>query len=355
MAAASRTRSAQCPVRGPHDYRESSIIPAGSARQRTARKSMASGTLQRIDNRPFGDAPDEIRAFLTVRNEALRLPSTLRHCRELGVHRFFVVDNGSTDGTLELLSREKNVHVFTIADSYAGSHWGVDWMNTMLDAFGDGHWTLTIDADEQFIYPHYEELKLPRFCRHLDAVKAEAVFCLLIDMYSNQPVSETVHIPSAALLDTCRYFDAGEYRAVATPHCPYYEVYGGARERIFRALGTEFHAPTISKVPLVRWRKGTRFLHSTHILSKVATANVIGALLHFKFLSDFHDRVEAEVVRGEHYDSAREYRAYRDLMRKKGTVNFMTDKSVRFVDSAQLVRLGLMRTDDAFEQSLCVA
>ena len=83
---------------------------------------MASGTLQRIDSRPFDEGPGEIRAFLTVRNEALRLPSTLRHCRELGVHRFFVVDNGSTDGTLELLAGEADVHVFTIVDSYAGSH-----------------------------------------------------------------------------------------------------------------------------------------------------------------------------------------------------------------------------------------
>ncbi len=58
---------------------------------------------------------------MTVRNEALRLPSTLRQHRALGVNRFFVVDNGSTDGTLDLLAGEPDVHVFTTADSYAGS------------------------------------------------------------------------------------------------------------------------------------------------------------------------------------------------------------------------------------------
>ena len=173
---------------------------------------MASGTLDRIDSHPIYDSSEEIRAFMTVRNEALRLPSTLRHHRALGVHRFFVVDNGSTDGTLDLLANEADVHVFTTADSYAGSHWGVHWMNAMLDAFGDGHWTLTIDADEQFIYPHYEEVGLPLFCRYLDYVKAQAVFCLLLDMYSNRPVSEAIHDPAGALIDTCRYFDHGNYR-----------------------------------------------------------------------------------------------------------------------------------------------
>ena len=124
------------------------------------------------------------------------------------------------------------------------------------------------------------------------------------------------------------------------------------RERIFHEVQATYHPPTISKVPLVRWRKGMRFLYSTHSLSHVATAKVSGALLHFKFLSDFHDRVEAEVARGEHYDGAREYRAYRDLMRKQGTVNFMSHRSARFEDSGQFVRLGLMRTEEAYEQSV---
>ncbi len=316
---------------------------------------MASGTLQRLDNRYFDDGPGEIRAFLTVRNEALRLPSTLRHCRELGVHRFFVVDNGSSDGTLDLLAREPDVHVFAIADSYAGSHWGVDWMNTMLDAFGDGHWTLTIDADEQFIYPHYEERKLPAFCRHLEETRAQAVFCLLLDMYAERPVAETVHDPQAALIDTCRYFDVGEYRAVTTPHCPYYEIYGGPRSRMFQAVGAPHHEPTVSKVPLVRWQKGMRYLHSTHNISAVTTAQVMGVLLHFKFLSDFHDRVESEVARGEHYDGAREYRAYRDLARKEGAVNLMAAKSARYEGSDQLVRLGLMRTTEGWDRAAPVA
>ena len=313
---------------------------------------MTSGTLQRIDSHPIYDAPDEIRAFMTVRNEALRLPSTLRHHRDLGVHRFFVVDNGSTDGTLELLAGETDVHVFTTAESYAGSHWGVHWMNAMLDAFGDGHWTLTLDADEQLIYPHCEELPLPLFCRYLDYVKAQALFCLLLDMYADRPVGEAVHDPNAALIDTCRYFDAGDYRVSQIKFCPYSEIHGGVRERVFRAVQASYPAPTISKVPLVRWRKGMHFLYSTHSLSHVTTAKVTGALLHFKFLSDFHDRVETEVARGEHYDGAREYRAYRDLMRKQGTVNFLTDKSVRFDDSMQLVRLGLMHTEEALEQSV---
>ena len=76
-----------------------------------------------------------------------------------------------------------------------------------------------------------------------------------------------------------------------------------------------------------------------------------GALRHFKFLRDFHDRVETEVARREHSDGTRECRAYRDLMRKQGAVNVMNGRSPRYQDSAQLVKLGPMRTEPAFEQS----
>jgi len=46
-------------------------------------------------------APGEIRAFARCRDERLRLPAFLRHYRALGVNRFFIVDNGSSDGTVD--------------------------------------------------------------------------------------------------------------------------------------------------------------------------------------------------------------------------------------------------------------
>jgi glycosyltransferase involved in cell wall biosynthesis len=316
---------------------------------------MIPASIKKVDYRPVPKARDEIRAFLVVRNEALRLPSTLRHHRAIGVHRFFVLDNGSTDGTLDLLTNEPDVHIFRTAESYAASQCGITWTNALLDAFGDGRWTLTIDADEQFIYPHYEEQDAGLLCRFLDSVGAQGLVCLLLDMYSDRPVKDTVHGPAASLIDTCRYFDVGNYRIHPVETCPRFQIYGGVRERIFRDVDSQFHPPTISKVPLVRWRAGMRFIHSTHTLTPIAIPRMLAGLLHFKFLSDFHDRVVTEVRRSEHYAGAREYRAYLELLRDNGDVSFITKDSVRFQDSAQLVRLGLMRTDDAFERSAQLA
>lgn len=94
------------------------------------------------------------------------------------------------------------------------------------------------------------------------------------------------------------------------------------------------------------------FFYSTHGLCAVTATKVNGAILHFKFVGDFHERVEIEVARGEPYDDAGEYRAYAGFMGKEGKGSLMSDFSVRLEDSAQLVKLGFMQTDKTLEQSV---
>jgi len=44
---------------------------------------MIPASIKRLDYRPIAKIRDEIQAFLVVRNEALRLPATLRHHRAI--------------------------------------------------------------------------------------------------------------------------------------------------------------------------------------------------------------------------------------------------------------------------------
>jgi glycosyltransferase involved in cell wall biosynthesis len=286
---------------------------------------MSIADLHRIDSRPIPDNRGEIRAFLVVWNEMLRLDSTLKHYRQLGVHRFLVVDNGSTDGTLEYLTAAPDVHVF----SAAGDD-GIGWLNALLDMFGSGHWTLTVDADELFIYPHYEQLELPLLCRYLDYVKSQAVACVSLDMYAASPIGDAVHRPDASLLNTCRYFDAAPYRLDRTDICPYFEIHGGVRERIFGDASS-----VLSRVPLVRWQAGTRYLRGTANITPVQISNIMAALLRFEFLSDFAERAPDGVT-----------------LKEGASTNLYSSNSVQFENSAKLVELGLMKSSKAYEESV---
>jgi len=289
---------------------------------------MTSEDLKRIDNRPISDNRDEIRAFMVVWNESLRLDSTLTHYRQLGVNRFFIVDGGSTDGTLDYLAAAPDVHAFSASggDSMA-------LVNALLDTFGAGHWTLTVDADEMFIYPHYEQLELALFCRYLDYVGSQAVPGVSLDMYAASPIRDAVHRPGAPLLATCGYFDAAPYELAQTPDCPYFEIYGGVRGRAFVQKSQQ--APILSRVPLVRWQAGMHYLRCTGNITPVKVASVLAALLRFEFLSDFAERVESGMELSEGLST-----------------NLYSDSSVRFENSAQLVELGLMKSTNAYEESV---
>ena len=50
--------------------------------------------------------------------------------------------------------------------------------------------------------------------------------------------------------------------------------------------------------------RGPHFIQGPH------AAHIRGALLHFKYLNDFSEKVREEVVREEHWRSAVEYKGY---------------------------------------------
>ena len=288
---------------------------------------MSSGELTRIDGRPISDNREEIRAFLITWNDSLRLESALKHYRRLGVHRFFVADCGSTDGTLDRLSAAPDVHGFSATgdDSLA-------WLNTLLNTYGAGHWTLTVDTSEMFIYPNYEELELPLFCRYLNHVGAQAVPCVSLDMYAASPLADAVHRPGTPLLGTCSYFDVAPYQMVRTDVCPYFEIHGGLRQRL---AGKPASGPpaVLSRVPLVRWQNGMQYLRGTANITPAIVAAMMGALLRFDFLSDHRDRAGSDIAVDE-------------------STNLYADASVKFENSAQLVKLGLMSTAKSYDESV---
>src|SRR5258705_2465086 len=92
-----------------------------------------------------GAASGHILLFARCRNEALRLPAFLRHYRGLGVDRFFIVDNDSSDGSIEYLAGQPDVQLFCTSRRYREARSGIDWLNALLRTFGVVAWCVTVD------------------------------------------------------------------------------------------------------------------------------------------------------------------------------------------------------------------
>ena len=136
---------------------------------------------------PKGSDCAEVLLFSNVKDEINRLPYFLNYYRELGVNQFYIVDNNSSDGTFEFLSKQEDVTLFHEERSFLHK---MDWMDEVRDKYGLNHWCLTADADELLVYPNCEQLALPEFCQYLEENDYQALFCLMIDFYPAGPVMQ---------------------------------------------------------------------------------------------------------------------------------------------------------------------
>ncbi|MEL6204249.1 MAG: glycosyltransferase family 2 protein, partial [Pseudomonadota bacterium] len=176
-----------------------------------------------------------ILAVACVRNEALRLPYWLAHNRRLGVDRFLVVDNGSDDGTRDLLADQPDVSLWSTDAGYKASRFGMDWLNHLLNRFGAGHWCLTVDADELLVYPHSARLGLAALAAELDRRRQPALGTLMVELYPKGPLAGASYLPGQDPTEALPFFDAEGYRIHRQRPARNLWVQGGPRERVFFA------------------------------------------------------------------------------------------------------------------------
>lgn len=288
-------------------------------------------------------------------NEARLLPEFLSHYRKLGVDRFFIVDDRSTDGSTDLLKRQPDVTLFVPVE---GSTYARDkrfWRAELLDAFATGRWVVVPDIDEHLVFRDCETRGLGSLIAQLEAEGAEALHAVMLDMYRDAPLADQVH-DRPTLIESFPLFDGPDHyfriaapgrfrKKYPTPHCM---VIGGMRQRMFEPIaidalgrmrtscdiagpmagGLAFRLSAnlvrlrlrlrrvlrgtllynCSKVPLVHWRQGMFYYNGAHALSKsLKLSHHRSVLLHFKFAGGVESSRYA-AARGQHTGGAQYYR-----------------------------------------------
>jgi len=290
----------------------------------------------------------DVLAFVTVRNEIRRLPYFLEYYRKLGVSHFFFVDNGSNDGGRELLAGEEDVSIWATEASYKRSRFGTDWLNWLKFRYAVGHWTLTLDPDEFLVYPFCDTRPLQALCDWLDQSGMRSLGSMLIDMYPRGPLTHVDYKPGQDPFKLAQWFDAGNYMISKNPRYGNLWIQGGPRARVYFPDEPE-KAPSLNKIPLVKWERRYAFVSSTHMLlprglnqvyEEAGGEKISSCLLHAKFLDTLIEKAAEEVQRREHFASGREYDAYHQ--KGQGPNGLWCEWSERYIDWRQLELLGLM-------------
>lgn len=307
--------------------------------------------LQAVSDRTGDIAPEAILLFCCMRNEAVRLPYFLNHYRALGVDHFLFVDNGSDDGTPDLLTGQPDVSLWRTDDPYRLARFGMDWLGWLQFRFGHGYWCLTVDADELLIYPDHDTRDLRALTAWLDLQGRASFGALMVELYPQGSMGDTVYAPGDDPLDVLTHFDADNFRSQWHPVYDNLWIQGGVRDRVFFD-DQPARAPTLNKTPLVKWHRRSAYVSSTHqllprrlhdVFGTVDAPRMTGALLHTKFLPMIVEKSREELQRKQHFQNSALYQGYHATLAEGPSL--WHPQSRRYTGWRQLVDLGLMSSE----------
>ncbi len=304
--------------------------------------------LSELRNRTQQIGSSDVLLFCTLRNERVRLPYFLSYYRELGVDHFFFVDNGSSDGTAEYLAEQMDVSVFHTEEGYKRARFGVDWLNWLQMRYAHGHWSLTVDIDEFFVYPFCDTRPIRALTDWLDASSVKSFGTMLVDMYPKGPIDSATYREGDDPFVVSPWFDSGNYTIQKNTKYGNLWIQGGPRARAFFYDNAE-RAPAMNKIPLVKWNRAYAYVSSTHMLlprglnlvyDEWGGEKTSGCLLHAKFLDIFKEKSAEEMERKQHFANSHEYKAYNQGL--SDSPDLWCQWSEKYINWRQLEILGLM-------------
>src|ERR687897_997336 len=126
---------------------------------------------------------DELVVLVLLRNGRPYIKPFIEHYFSLGVKHIVFLDNGSTDGAIESLKAYAAQSVTVLRTGVPYKRYNVAFKRYLVERFGQGRWTLSVDIDELFEYPYSNVVSLKALLRYLNEHSYTAVVTYMLDMF----------------------------------------------------------------------------------------------------------------------------------------------------------------------------
>lgn len=297
---------------------------------------------------------DEVGVVCLVKNGKFYIEELLQHHRSLGVKHFLFIDNGSVDGTAELLRDCEDVTL--VINELPVKKYEIKLRAQLARMVFSGGWLLFVDSDEIIEMPFGEGGGISRFLRYCNENKYDVVVGQCLDLFSLMPIGETA---SLSYRECIKIFDKYslnfiiefEYHDKANVSMWWFLKdnivsnesikikYGGIRKELFdEHCGLTNHR-------LVRNLPQIGIYTHPHCCSNARCADFTLLIRHYKFAGNYIDRERLQLAAQTwgHGENVRRFSKTSDSEFK-----FLPQEYHRYVDTAKLVNEGFLTCSDNF-------
>ncbi len=267
---------------------------------------------------PYGR--DELVVLVLVRNGRAYVEPFVEHYFSLGAKHVVFLDNGSTDGTVETLRAYDRVTVLGTGLPY--KRYNIAFKRYLIQRFGRGRWTLSVDVDELFDYPFSDMVGLEALLGYLNDNAYTAVVAHMLDMFPGRPLREDgPPADEGGLKESYRFYDISDVRSR-----PYSEVgdignvlgnqeiellWGGVHRRVFGG------SPLLTKHPLLFLDDRLKPMDlSDHWAGNARVADLTGLLLHYKLVDGIYSQVRREIDERRDLNLGGKYDNYSEVLQE---------------------------------------
>jgi len=290
---------------------------------------------------------DELLVLCVVRNGALHVKSFLEHHLALGATHVVLLDNGSTDATIDLARTYDRVTILRTTCPYR--RYETIFKRYLVHRFSQHRWNLFADIDERFDYPYSDVIGVRGLLTYLNAHSYTAVVAQMLDLFGDGPLDDREpSTPEDSLAEKYPYYDISavekhDYTFGRPANTAIKMHTGGVRKAVFGTENGLTKAALIlasaEVVPFVGWH------HTEH----ASIADFSCVLLHYPFLSTFYAKVE-EAVRTDRYrvSASREYKRYWSRLKDTPHLSLKQETAKRFEGVNSLLDSGFLVVSEEY-------
>lgn len=289
----------------------------------------------KLENNNIKD--NEVILLCVVKNDLERIKMVYSHHKKLGVKKFVILDNNSSDGTLEWICTKSDIDVYQTEEKF-NSLRKYGWINKLISIYGMNRWYLYVDSDELFVYDNCENKDIHNLIDTMHEKKFYRMGVAMIDMYSERGIYKPVAL-NKKIDEELIYFDTNSYNVT--------EIYkgtsitGGPRERV---LGkSERTSPLIVKHPLFYFNEGNIFESAHYLFPYKFNIPINGALLHYKFLESDFEKHKIIAKEGNFSMGSKEYKMYISSFSSNSDITFMYHGTARYNNSSSLREINIIK------------